>query len=107
MARNRFEQVDELQSDAINLTLIQKSDGQVGIIHCPKTASPALPADLTSQEMPIRDAVSGAIQLANAKKIAVVVIDRDGIWKPEWGDLWRYEEDGGDEEDSPAGDAGT
>jgi hypothetical protein len=103
MARNRFEQVDELQPDAINLTLIQKSDGQVGIIHCPKTASPALPADLTSQEMPTRDAVSGAVQLANSKKIAVVVIDRDNIWKKEWGDLWRYEEEGDDEE-SPAAD---
>ena len=32
MAKNRFEQVDELQPDAINLTLIQKSDGQVGIV---------------------------------------------------------------------------
>jgi hypothetical protein len=102
-ARNRFEQVDELQPDAINLTLIQKSDGQVGIIHCPKTASPALPADLTSEEMPIRDAVSGAVQLANSKKIAIVVVDRDNIWKKEWGDLWRYEEEGGEEE-SPAAD---
>jgi hypothetical protein len=101
MARNRFEQVDELQSDAINLTLVQKSDGQIGIIHCPKTVSPALPAALTSQEMPIRDAVSGAIQLANSKKIAVVVIDRDNIWKKEWGDLWRFEEESEDE--PPAG----
>jgi len=93
MAKNRFEQVDELQPDAINLTLIQKSDGQVGIIHCPKTAAPdQLPADLTSQEIPVRDAVVGAIQLANSKKIPIVVIDRDNIWKTEWGDLWRYED---------------
>jgi hypothetical protein len=27
-----FEQVDELQPDAINLTLVQKGDGQIGII---------------------------------------------------------------------------
>ena len=93
MARNRFEQVDELQSDAINLTLVQKSDGQIGIIHCPRTASPDLPGDLTSQEMPIRDAVSGAVELANSKKIAIVVIDRDNIWNKDWGDLWRYEEE--------------
>jgi 3'-phosphoadenosine 5'-phosphosulfate (PAPS) 3'-phosphatase len=93
MARNRFEQVDELQSDAINLTLIQKSDGQVGVIHCPKTAAPdRVPADLTSPEVPARDAVSGAIELANSKKIPIVVIDRDNIWNSEWGDLWRYEE---------------
>lgn len=95
MAKNRFEQVDELQPDAINLTLIQKADGQVGIIHCPKTAAPnLLPADLTSEEMPARDAVTGAITLANSKKIPIVVIDRDAIWKSEWGDLWRYEEEG-------------
>jgi hypothetical protein len=91
---NRFEQVDELQADAITLTLIQKPDGQVGIIHCPKTAAPdRVPVDLTSEEMPARDAVIGAIQLANSKKIPVVVIDRDSIWKTEWGELWRYEEE--------------
>ena len=95
VARNRFEQVDELQPDAVNLTLIQKSDGQVGVIHCPKTALPdQLPSDLTSEEMPVRDAVSGAIQLANSKKLAIVVIDRDNIWNPKWGDLWRYQEEG-------------
>jgi hypothetical protein len=103
MARNRFEKVDELQSDAINLTLIQKSDGHVGIIHCPKTAAPDLPDDLTSYEMPICDAVSGAIQLANTKKIALVIIDRDNIWKSEWGDLWRYQEEGEEEEPPDAG----
>jgi 3'-phosphoadenosine 5'-phosphosulfate (PAPS) 3'-phosphatase len=94
VARNRFEQVDELQPDAVNLTLIQKSDGQVGIIHCPQTAAPdQLPGDLTSAEMPIRDAVSGAVQLANSKKLPMVVIDRDNIWNAKWGDLWRYEEE--------------
>jgi len=101
MAKNRFEQVDELQPDAVNLTLAPKSDGQVGIIHCPKTAAPdQLPADLTSQEIPARDAVIGAIQLANSKKIPIVVIDRDNIWKSEWGELWRYQEEGGEEDRS-------
>jgi hypothetical protein len=102
MAKNRFEQVDELQSDAITLTLTQKSDGQVGVIHCPKELLPGMPGDLTSQEMPARDAVSGAIQMANAKKLPVVVVDRDNIWRAEWGDLWRYQEE--KEEDAPAAD---
>ena len=94
MARNRFEQVDEPQSDAINLTLIQRSDGPVGVVHCPKTAAPdRLPADLTTPEIPVQDAVVGAISLANAKKIPIVVIDRDSIWRSEWGDLWRYQEE--------------
>jgi hypothetical protein len=94
MAKNRFEQVDEPQQDAINLTLIQKNDGQVGIVHCPKTAAPdRLPEDLTTLEIPVRDAVIGAIKLANSKKIPIVVIDPDNIWKSEWGELWRYEEE--------------
>ena len=41
MARNRFEQVDDIQPDAITLTLIQKSDGQIGIVHCPNIAGSA------------------------------------------------------------------
>jgi hypothetical protein len=96
--RNRFEQVDEPQPDAINLRLIERSDGQFGIIHCPRTAAPdRLSADLTSQEIPVRDAVIGAIQLANMRKLPIVVIDHDKIWNKDWGDLWRYEAEGGEE----------
>jgi hypothetical protein len=100
MARNRFEQVDELQPDAINLTLVQKSGGPIGIVHCPRTAAPdKLPGDLTTPEIPLRDAVIAAIELANSKKIPIVVIDRDNVWNSEWGDLWRYEEESGTETD--------
>ena len=61
---------------------------------CPKRAAPdRLPVDLTTAEMPARDAVVGSIQLANLKKIPIVVIDRDNIWKSEWGELWRYQEE--------------
>ncbi|MBR1155221.1 hypothetical protein [Bradyrhizobium sp. JYMT SZCCT0428] len=94
MAKNRFEQVDEIQPDAINLTLINKGDTQVGIVHCPKTAAPdRVPADMTSAEVPALQAVGAAVELANSKKIPIVVIDPDKVWKSEWGDLWRYEED--------------
>jgi len=62
--------------------------------NCPKTAAPdRVPADLTTPEIPVGDAAVGAIQLANSKKIPIVVIDRDNIWKSEWGDLWRYQEE--------------
>ncbi|WP_291688565.1 hypothetical protein [Bradyrhizobium sp.] len=94
MARNRFEQVDELQPDAINLTLIDRGETQVGIVHCPKTAAADLMAtDLTSEEVPALQALAAAVQLANSKKIPIVVIDPGRVWKSEWGDLWRYEED--------------
>ena len=91
MTKNRFEQVDDFQPDAINLKLIKRDGGEVGIVHCPKSAAPdQLPADLTSGELPVRSAVIGAIQLANAKKLPIVVIDADQIWTGEWGELWRY-----------------
>jgi len=94
MAKNRFEQVDDVQPDALNLMIAQKNDGQIGVIHVPRTAKPGeLPVDLTTEEMPVQDAVVGAIQLANSKKLPIVVIDRDNIWKGEWGELWRYEEE--------------
>ena len=94
MARNRFEQVDDIQPDAINLTLAKKGDTEVGVMHIPKTAAAqGLPADLTSEEAPAEKALVAAIQFANTRKIPIVVIDRDNIWRSEWGDLWRYEED--------------
>jgi hypothetical protein len=55
-----------------------------------------LSADIASHEIPARDAVIGAIQLANVRKLPIVVIDRDNIWNKDWGDLWRYEEEVGE-----------
>ena len=94
MARNRFEQVDEIQPDAINLTLARRGDTEIGFMHIPKTAAaPGLPADLTSEEAPAEKALAAAIQFANSRKIPIVVIDHDNIWRNEWGDLWRYQEE--------------
>ncbi len=42
----------------------------------------------------------GAVKLANEKKLAIVVLDPDGVWKKEWGELYRVEE--GDEEEAGA-----
>jgi hypothetical protein len=105
MARNRFEQVDELQSDAINLTFRTGKDGQVGLLHVPKSATNGqIPIDLNTGEMPADKALIAAIQLANGKKLPIVVLDPEGIWKGEWGDLWRYEdsdEDEGEQGETP------
>ena len=90
MARNRFEQVDEKQDDAITLSLwrvrrphVRYRDGSSAL------SSGKLPTNLTTDKMPIKDAFRGAIQLANEIKAPVVVIDPDSIWQAEWGDLYR------------------
>ena len=38
-----------------------------------------------------KDALSGAVRLANQLKIAIGVPDPDGVWKKEWGELYRDE----------------
>jgi len=90
MARNRFEQVDEKQNDAITLSLCKAEDNVYGTVTVPKALSDGkVPADLTTARMPIKDAFRGAIRLANEMKAPVVVIDPDSLWETEWGDLYR------------------
>ena len=94
MSKNRFEQVDELQPDALCLTLSQTAEGQNGSVFCPVSALPGkLPKDIDSGALPARDAMISAVKLANELKLAMVVMDPDGIWKPEWGTLYRPVED--------------
>ena len=86
---NRFEQVDEVVGDAVTLVLSQRADGQWARVVCPKSAHESLTADRVTEPMPAKDALSGAVQLANQLKIAIVVQDPDGVWKKEWGELYR------------------
>ena len=88
---NRFEQVDEVVGDAINLVLAQRPDGRWATVVCPKSAHESLAADRVTEPMPPNDALSGAVRLANQLKIPIVVLDPDGVWKPEWGELYRDE----------------
>jgi hypothetical protein len=71
MTRNRFEQVDEIQPDAVTLVLKRESDGETGLIVFPVSA------------------YRGAIHLANDMKVAIVVCDPDAVWNKDWGDLYR------------------
>jgi hypothetical protein len=90
MARNRFEQVDEKQDDAITLSLWKAQDQTYGSVTVPKSLSTGkLPADLTTDKMSIKDAFRGAINLANQMKAPVVVMDPDSLWQKDWGDLYR------------------
>ena len=90
MTRNRFEQVDEPQDDAITLLLSRKEQGGVGAIHCPVACGKGgLTEDRTSDEQPAKEAFRSAVKLANEMKAALVVFDPDGIWDAEWGALYR------------------
>jgi hypothetical protein len=90
---NRFEQVDEVVGDAITIVLSQTSEGQWAKVICPKSAHESLAADQVSELIPPKDALSGAVKLANRLKLAIVVLDPDGVWKPEWGELYRGQDD--------------
>lgn len=89
-SKNRFEQVDERQDDAITLSLSRKADAGIGWVHCPATLSAGRMAeDQTSGELPAKDAYRSAIKLANELKAPLVVADPDNVWDAEWGTLYR------------------
>ncbi|MGO9418289.1 hypothetical protein [Roseiarcus sp.] len=90
---NRFEQVDEIVGDAITVALEQRIDGQWAKVVCPKSAHESFAADRVTEPMPPKDALSGAVKLANDLNLAIVVLDPNGIWKKEWGELYRVEDD--------------
>ena len=90
MARNRFEQVDERQDDAITLTLWKAEDNMYGTVTIPAALSGGkLSADMTTDKMPLKDAFRGAIRIGNEMRAAVVVIDPASLWQAEWGELYR------------------
>lgn len=99
---NRFEKVDELQEDAISIILEQRAEGQWAKIHCPRAAVQGrLPKDYNSPDMPPVDALATAVKLANDLKAPIVVVDRDGIWKKQWGELYRWEDEAEAQGESP------
>ena len=93
---NRFEQVDEPVDDAITVELEQTPNGQWAKIHVPHHVAPRLGEDWTSESLAPKDALSNAVKFANRLKLAIVIVDRFGLWKREWGELYREpDEDSG------------
>jgi hypothetical protein len=91
MAKNRFEQVDELQDDAITLSLRKQGEEGFGTVNVPAGLSHGrLVNDSVSDNLPAKDAFRAAINIANAVKAPVVVMDPDNLWQAEWGTLYRY-----------------
>jgi hypothetical protein len=90
MSKNRFEQVDEPQPDAITLALRKDGETAVGRVHCPAACSLGrLDADQVSGDLPAKDAYRSAIRLGNEVKAPVVIMDPDAVWDAEWGALYR------------------
>ena len=90
MSKNRFEQVDEIQPDAVALTLAKVESGDVGTVILPASAAGGrLTDDQVSAALPAMEAFRSAVRLANEMKVAMVVIDPAGAWKAEWGQLYR------------------
>ena len=89
MQANRFEKVSEVQPDAITLSLSRSATGEVGAVILPAVASGGrLSEDKISGELPAIDSFRSAIKLANEMKLAIVVMDPEGVWKKEWGELY-------------------
>lgn len=91
---NRFEQVDEPVDDAINVVLEQRANGQWANVVVARNAARMLAEDWTSEDLAPKDALANAVKFANQLKLDIVIVDRDAIWKKEWGELYRDE--GGD-----------
>ena len=92
MAKNRFEQVDEPQPDAITLSLHKTDTASVAQVHCPTAVtSGRLAQDSISPEMPLIEGFRSAVKLANEIKAPLVVLDPEKLWQDEWGVLYRAE----------------
>ncbi len=97
--RNQFEQVDEVQPDALNLTLTKGADATSGTFQCSAAATQGrLPKGYNSGPMPVQEAFRGAVKFANDFKLPIVVIDAEGAWDEKWGDLYRVSDEEGEEE---------
>jgi hypothetical protein len=89
MAKNRFERVHAVEPDAITLSLSRSAQGEVGSVIFPASASGGrFSEDKISGELPAVDSFRSAIKLANEVKVPIVVLDPDGVWKENWGELY-------------------
>lgn len=94
MARNQFEQVDAPIADGMTLILAKSATGDVAEVICPASATGGkLPKDYASGPLAPKEALRGAIKLANDLKAPLVVCDPDGLWQKEWGELYRVSDD--------------
>ena len=82
----------------LDSAVVEAVDASAAVVVAASATGGRLPRDFTSDEMPLKDAVSSAVRLANELKVALVVQDPDGLWQADWGTLYRYD---GDDADGP------
>ena len=71
-------------------SLKKDGDTEVGSVVFPASASGGrMTEDRISPNLPIVESFRSAVRLANEMKVALVVMDPEGVWKAEWGDLYR------------------
>jgi hypothetical protein len=100
MAKNQFEQVDAPIDDGMSLVFARSGTGPVAEVRCPSTATKGrLPKDYNSGPLAPKEAYRSALKLANEFKVPLVVVDPDGLWEKEWGELYRVSDEDG--EDAP------
>ena len=94
MAKNEFELVDGPIPDGMTLVLARSGTGDVAEVVCPAGATGGkLPKDYASGPLAPKDALRGAIKLANELKVPLVVSDPDDLWQKEWGTLYKVEDE--------------
>ena len=96
MARssNRFEQVDEVQTDAVTVQLWRHDGESYGRITGPVSVGGgriSRQIDLLDEPLTAVQALSEAVRMANEEQVRIVVVDPDGVWQPDWGTLYRTE----------------
>lgn len=89
--KNRFEQVDERQDDAITLMLATEAAAAKGTVVCPAALLPNAQDQVSPALEPV-EAFRAAVRLANEIKAPLVVMDPEGLWQAEWGELFRVED---------------
>lgn len=88
---NRFEQVDEARPGAITVSLWSDDGEAFGNIDVAPRAEGGAIVGLvqTDPRTPAMKALAGAIDLANKRGMEIVIIDPEGLWQPQWGEVYR------------------
>ena len=98
MAKNRFEQVDDVQDDAITLEVGLGDARDQARVHLPlaakdKGVSGAAQEDeagrMASDLLPAVEAFRSSVKLANELRMPIVVVDVGSAWDETWGALYR------------------